>query len=358
MTISLCMIVKDEEKTLKRCLESVNSLVDEIIVVDTGSTDRTKQIAVECGAKLYDFRWVDDFSAARNFAFSKASMDFILWLDADDILLEKDHLLFAKMKETLTPKIDAVYFKYHTAFDEIGHPTFTYYRERLVKRDRNFRWHEPVHECLHITGTTVYWDVAVTHNKMEETYSTRNMDIYESQINQNIPLSPRGQYYYARELKTHGRNQDAIHYFTLFLEGRQGWIEDCICACLDLSYLYEAENDVENAIKILYQSFLYAIPRGEICCRLGALYYQQNEAEKALYWYQTANDLELPDTVGFIQPNYYDFIPAIWLSVLYDRIGNREKALSYHEKAKELKPHHPSVKSNDIYFKKSNQNKA
>ncbi|MDE6896493.1 MAG: glycosyltransferase family 2 protein, partial [Lachnospiraceae bacterium] len=86
VTISLCMIVKNEEAVLGRCLDSVKDAVDEIIIVDTGSSDRTKEIAAEYTDKIYDFEWVNDFSAARNEAFSKAEMDYCMWLDADDIL--------------------------------------------------------------------------------------------------------------------------------------------------------------------------------------------------------------------------------------------------------------------------------
>ena len=75
ITISLCMIVKNEERILARCLDSVKDLVDEIIIVDTGSADATKRIAAEYTDKIYDFTWIDDFSAARNFAFSKAVLE-------------------------------------------------------------------------------------------------------------------------------------------------------------------------------------------------------------------------------------------------------------------------------------------
>lgn len=83
--ISLCMIVKNEEKILARCLDSVADLVDEIVIVDTGSTDATKKIAANYTDKIYDFTWVDDFSAARNFAFSKAEKDYIYTADADEM---------------------------------------------------------------------------------------------------------------------------------------------------------------------------------------------------------------------------------------------------------------------------------
>ena len=84
-TISLCMIIRDEEEVLGRCLESVADLVDEIILVDTGSQDRTREIARHFTEKVYEFPWIDDFAAARNFSFSKASCDYCMWLDADDV---------------------------------------------------------------------------------------------------------------------------------------------------------------------------------------------------------------------------------------------------------------------------------
>lgn len=86
MKINLVMIVKDEERSLERCLRTTELLVDEMIVVDTGSSDRTKEIAEEMGAKVYDFVWVNDFSAARNFALDQSDADWNLVLDGDEHL--------------------------------------------------------------------------------------------------------------------------------------------------------------------------------------------------------------------------------------------------------------------------------
>ena len=96
MTISLCMLAKDEEKTIAKAINSVKSIVDEIIVVDTGSKDNTKKIAESLGARVYTFAWKDDFSEARNFAKSRCTKDWILVLDADEIIAEKD---IKKIKE-------------------------------------------------------------------------------------------------------------------------------------------------------------------------------------------------------------------------------------------------------------------
>ena len=90
ITISLCMIVKNEQDTLPRCLDSVQGLIDEIVIVDTGSTDRTVEIAKTYTDRVETFPWCDDFAAARNFSFSLARKEYCLWLDADDVFLPDD----------------------------------------------------------------------------------------------------------------------------------------------------------------------------------------------------------------------------------------------------------------------------
>lgn len=90
-TLSLCMIVKNEEEHLAKCLASVEPLVDEMIVVDTGSTDKTVDIARVFGAQVHDFEWTSNFAEARNFSLSKAAGDWILVLDADEVVSSLDH---------------------------------------------------------------------------------------------------------------------------------------------------------------------------------------------------------------------------------------------------------------------------
>jgi tetratricopeptide (TPR) repeat protein len=99
--VSLCMIVKDEEDNLPDCLASVAGLTDEIIIVDTGSTDRTRDIAVQAGAKVFDFPWVDDFAAARNESISHATGEWIFWMDADDRLDEDNRQKLRRLFDKL-----------------------------------------------------------------------------------------------------------------------------------------------------------------------------------------------------------------------------------------------------------------
>ena len=93
------MISKDEEKFIGKSLESAKEIADELIVVDTGSKDKTKNIAAELGAKVFDLEWKDDFSLAHNYAISKATGDWILVLDADEMISTKDHKRLLKLLE-------------------------------------------------------------------------------------------------------------------------------------------------------------------------------------------------------------------------------------------------------------------
>jgi glycosyltransferase involved in cell wall biosynthesis len=140
------MIVKNEEELLHQCLESVKDICDEVIIVDMGSTDKTKEIAKQFTKKIIDFKWMDDFAAARNFAFSHATMDYILWLDAGDTLLKEDQLKFKELKTNLNHTIDVVSLIYNIDFDEFGNPSLNYRSNRLVKREKYFHWVGPVHE--------------------------------------------------------------------------------------------------------------------------------------------------------------------------------------------------------------------
>ena len=100
MKINLVMIVKNEERSLRKCLESAKPIVDEIIIADTGSNDRSLEIAREMGAQVFEFSWVNDFSAARNFALSHSDADWNLVLDADEYLRPASRKQLEKILES------------------------------------------------------------------------------------------------------------------------------------------------------------------------------------------------------------------------------------------------------------------
>lgn len=351
ITISLCMIVKDEENTLGFCLESVRSAVDEIVIVDTGSADGTKQVARQYTDDIFDFAWIEDFSAARNFAFSKASMDYILWLDADDLLLPEDCARLQAIKGELDEGTDVVMMKYNTGFDSEGNVVFSYFRERLVKRSRHFRWKEPVHEYLAIGGNIIRSDICVTHAKTEPSRNDRNLRIYESMLGKGQSLSPRGMYYYARELRDNGRFADAARQFRAFLDSGLGWVEDNVSACGELAKCYSMTGDKKKEFAAMTESFLYDTPRAELCCQLGYYFKEQEDYRKAAFWFETALHLEKPkDSWGFIQHDCWGYIPSIECAVCCDKLGDYDGAKLFNELAATFRPGSAAVAHNRSYF--------
>ena len=200
ITISLCMIVKNEEDVLARCLDCAINFADEIIIIDTGSTDQTKEIAALYTEQIYDFEWIDDFSAARNFAFSKATMDYCMWLDADDVIRFEDQKKLVDLKNTLSLDTDMVMMRYYTGFDENGTPTFSYNRERLIKNNKGYSWQGAIHEAIIPSGNILYSDIAVYHQKIHPTDPDRNINIFEKLLESGHSLDMRQQFYYGREL--------------------------------------------------------------------------------------------------------------------------------------------------------------
>ena len=147
VTLSLCMIVKDEERTLERCLNSVKSFINEIIIVDTGSKDKTKEIAKGFNAKIYDFKWINDFAAARNFSFRKATSDYILWLDGDDFINSEDITKIENLLEHLDTSYDYISGEYILARNNEGKVSSVLRRNRIVKREKETRWMEKINRA-------------------------------------------------------------------------------------------------------------------------------------------------------------------------------------------------------------------
>ncbi|HIZ56710.1 MAG TPA: glycosyltransferase [Firmicutes bacterium] len=353
ITISLCMIVRNEEAVLGRCLDSVQGIPDEVIIVDTGSQDQTREIAARYTDRIYDFPWIDDFAAARNFAFSKATKEYLLWLDADDILKPTEREKFLALKETLPIETDMVMMPYQIAEDDAGRATFSYFRERLMKRACGYQWQGAVHEAVTPSGRIRYEPIAITHRKVSPGDPDRNLKIFEKLLAEKKELVPREWYYYARELWYHRRYAEAEQKFLHFLS-MGGWKEDRMEAWLILSQCQIAQGNRTAALQSLYQSFMEGIPRAEICCAIGDWYREEERYPEAIYWYETARTV--PDHAeGFQRPDMKDFIPLMQLCVCYDRTGDHEKARQCHLLAKRQKPEHPSVLYNEAYFNRLEQ---
>jgi len=330
VTVSLCMIVKNEEQVLARCLSSLQGLVDEIIIVDTGSTDKTKEIAKQFTNHIYDFQWVDDFAKARNFSFSKATKDYILWLDAADLLHERERTHFLNLKKVLINiEADSVIMDYFLAVDQHGNPTYSVKRNRLVKRSCHFNWVGAVHEYLSVHGTVIQSDIAITHCK-EQAHTDRNLNIYKQREEQGKPFSARDLFYYGNECRDQALYEEAIEKYNQFLATKQGWIEDEIAAYLNLADCYEKLKARDKQLQFLVKPLSYGTPRPEICCRLGARFLQDEQYEQAIYWYEQATLVKNKVMQGnLVEHAAWTWLPYSQLAVCYEQLGQHDKAEEY-----------------------------
>lgn len=290
ITISLCMIVKDEAKRLARCLDSIGGLMDEIIIVDTGSRDETKEIAAHYTDKVYDFQWIDDFSAARNYAFSKASMEYIYSADGDEVLSSENRERFRILKESLLPEIEIVQMKYANQlqfgtvynFDEE-------YRPKLFKRKRDFVWEGPVHETVRLTPVVYDSDIVIIHMP-EESHAKRDLAGFHKYCTQGHRLSERLHGLYARELMLAGDEEDFRQAAEIFMASaadvdRGG--EEMAQACCVAAKAARLAKDTVTFFK--YTSKVIAEEAcSEICCELGHFYEERKDWEEAAVWYYNA----------------------------------------------------------------------
>lgn len=147
--LSVCIIVKDEEEHLERCLNSVLPVADEIVVVDTGSTDRTVEIAESLGARVYHYPWDGSFANARNFGLEQATGEWILWIDADEVLEEQDHSLLEPTLRSAAENILLVkLLNYYGEDRRDPGSLFSVAHHRLFRNGKGIRFQNRIHERL------------------------------------------------------------------------------------------------------------------------------------------------------------------------------------------------------------------
>lgn len=335
ITVSLCMIVKNEERILRRCLDSVKNLVDEMIIVDTGSTDSTKAIAGEYTDNVYDFEWINDFAAARNFAFSKATCEYIYTADADEVIDKENQDKFKLLKETLFSEIEIVQMYYG---NQLSFGTIYNFdkelRPKLFKRLREFEWIEPIHETMRLEPVIFDSDITITHLP-EKSHTDRDLMAFRNQIEKGRVLSDRLRNLYAKELFVSGKDEDflkAEEYFTQLADSGElsmDRFKEAVCIIVKAAALRG------DTVKFFRYAMKDIASEGvsEVCYELGDFYFRQEEYEEAAMWFYNA----AYETACILNIHYSGDMPLLKLAACYEKLGCEELACEYAMKAKEWK---------------------
>ena len=333
ITISLCMIVKNEERVLGRCLDSIQDLMDEIIIVDTGSDYGTKEVAAKNTDQIYDFTWTGDFSDARNFSFSKAGCDYIYTADADEVLEGENREKFRLLKESLMPEVEIVQMYYG---NQLSHGSVYNYdqelRPKLFKRQRSFQWIEPVHETVRILPVVFDSDIVITHLP-EKSHTGRDLEIFGRMTDRGEVLSGRLINMYAKELLISGEKRDlerAEAYFSWLADGEETEperLKEAICVVVRAArlrgdylkmYRYALKDVASDGVS-------------EVCFELGEYYLEQKEYQEAAIWFFNA----AYETASILNIHSSGDLPLLRLADCYEAMGIEEQAWEYRKAAGE-----------------------
>lgn len=349
-TISLALIAKNEEKNVNRLLDSVDGCFDEIIFVDTGSTDKTKELAEKRGCKVFDFAWINSFCAARNFAFSKATSDFIVWCDLDDVLYGRDN--FLQWKKTAMEFTDATLACYNYALDENKKPVVSFIRERVFKRSLNPVWQYPLHEGIVIKNE---WRKDVipseswgfNHLRDAEDIKadkSRNIKILE-ELRDKQALEPRLKFYYGKELFEIQEPAKAIAAFEEALKDPQEIHDKMLCyqylAYASFQCAQQIKNELVNeknkyldlGVNAAVDGLKLDPNRAEFHVIAGDIYLAKGEIAKAIPHYAAAKHCLNPKENGspyegaiYSFLDCYNLNPRLQLARCYFHIGKLKEA--------------------------------
>ncbi|MBI4452374.1 tetratricopeptide repeat protein [Candidatus Woesearchaeota archaeon] len=260
------MITKNEEKYIEQCLNSVKDLVDEIIIVDTGSTDKTREIAAKFNAKIVDFKWADDFSAARNESLKHATKDWILVLDADetldeealktikDIIKNKEHYAFLFLQKNYTNDSSIAGFvnEEHKHKNKIYMGWYGSLICRLFRNKQGYSFSGTVHELAEPSIDSKKGKIAVT-----------NIPVHHYGNTDSETVKKKRQFYLELCKKKSKENPSDASYF-------------------ELGVLYKENNDFENAVKSFKKAIGLNSKHNMALYELGVIHEQKKDYDEAI----------------------------------------------------------------------------
>lgn len=348
-SVSLCMIVRNEEKTLSRCLESAKSLVNEIVIVDTGSTDKTIEVAEGYGAKIMHKVWTGSFAEARNYCLKHATGDWILQLDADE---ELESASTSELIEIVMNKdIDGIYCIIQSIESNASYSS-QFYNLRLFRNKPGIYYEGTVHETPVIRGKTVFSRIRITHHTYAtNTYATaEKLERYKTSLVKQLKNNPddlRTHYYLA---KTY---YDQHLYDSTITEGKEvlrlisngaPLTEAGIKTFTLLACALWQKGDFLEAEKICLKALMIKPDYTDIPFLLGALYFAQGRYDDAIP--NIRRFFQIKDQLKMNSDSHYLSIHSMtsahqahfMLGTIYEKQGKYTEAIAELRKAIKLEP--------------------
>lgn len=326
--ITLCMIVKptdEEAHLLDRCLKVIHEQFDEICITQAGHQKNklVSEIIKKYKGKESFFKWVKDFSKARNYNFSQATQRYIFWCDADDLVKGADKLpsLVEKMEKE---KIDAIVMNYKYDFDEYGKCTVQHLKTRIVRKDA-VKWVGAVHEDfeqLRVIESYFTPTVEILHITDKERYTEnaeRNMVIAKEELKAK-PKDPRCLWLMANAHWGMQELGDAVKYFKRFVKESHS-PEEIYLAYLNMAAMTGAEDHALQAI-----SYRPTYPNAYF--KIAEIKYKKGEYENAIQFIEIGLQLPKPElSIIVFNPRDYDYNPLILIMDCHFQLGNYTKAI-------------------------------
>lgn len=360
--ISACLIVKNEEINLERCLASIRPHVDEIVVVDTGSSDRTPEIARRYADRFEVFTGcndsdglIADFSMARQRSLDLATRPWAMWVDGDDEVVGAENLASVVEEHELSrgqnPAL--VFFSYEYGHDEFGNVVCLQDRERLFSPKDAFRWHGPVHEVLGavIPGTVKFRTdkVKIVHRRhlskkiIEE---GRNLRILKAHYARHGESDVRQLYYLGLEYGNVGDIGSAIRFHKRYVE-LSGWDDERFLACLKIADHYQSIGDHETAVEWGTKAMTVREGWAEAYFSLGKSYYylaqrggpnEQRHWERSVHFFKLGLSLPPTQTILFTNPLERAYEVHVFLNLALSKVGDVHGALESAETGLKARP--------------------
>jgi len=301
--ITLCMIVRDEEPVLEETIRSFEGEYDELVIVDTGSQDDTVEISRRLGARVEHFQWCNDFSAARNYAASRCTTEWVLMPDADERLDPECRGMIRKLVNNGPDDVT----EYSPVLVCPGGTTTEHYCSKLYRRGRA-HWQNPSHNVLMVDQglklktpeLRLFHERGRRGEERNHQRSEQRNEMNEENFRQQVaeePQNPRARWYLSLTVQEAGRPGEAIPLWEDYL-ARGTWAEERYEARRELAQCLIAEGRTDEAVEHLVLCHMEEPRRAEAAMMLGDMYASGRAYHRAALWYDVAARAPSPLTSG------------------------------------------------------------